>query len=250
MKKIIYLFIVVAVAWVSCDQENIGTLYETENVYVAFSSDAVPGNVLSAANNFSVKCQIVRSDVNTPTTATVELEMNDDINGVFTLENTSINFEDGKREAYVTIVPLVEPSLIDPTKIYVFKLTLTGNNVSPLFGTTTYKASFKYTLLGTGNFVSVFFEDQWPVEISKLEVGSKTLYKAKDLYDSGYDITFIAEGTTIVVNPQPAWYHSDYGDVYIKGSGTIAGKVISVELQHYVPDLGGWDPTTEVITLP
>jgi hypothetical protein len=251
MKHIYLILILFAMALFSCDQENIGTLYEPEGPYVAFSSPVVSGNVLSAENDFSVNVQLVRSDLSGSATATVSLEMNEIIEGVFDLESTTVTFEDGKGTAYVKIVPQVEPGQIDPTKNYVFNLTLTGDNASALFNKTSYRASFRYTPVGRGTFTSVFFDDEWPVDIEMLEIGNLTLYKAKGLYETGYDVTIIVEGEEVMVEEQAAWYYDDeYGDVFISGSGTISGKVLTMSLEHYIPGVGGWPPETEVLTLP
>jgi len=251
MKKILFVSFILMLVFASCDQENTGTIYEPEKAYVAFSSSIVSGNVLSAENNYSVSVQIVRSDLNTPTTANVSLEMNENIEGVFALESSSVTFENGQGKANINIVPVVDASQIDPTKNYVFNLTLTGDNVSALFSTTTYKASFKYTSIGTGHFVSDAFGDEWPVELEKLEVGSLTLYKAKDLYETGYDITIVVEGENVTIDPQPAWYYdSDLGDAYITGSGTINGKVLSIMIEHYLPNEFTYGAYPETLTLP
>lgn len=251
MKNIFSILIILAIAFVSCDQENMGIIYEPEKPYVAFSSSVVPGNILSADNNFSVSVQVVRSNLTTPTIAQVSLEMNDDIEGVFTLENSSVTFEDDKGTAYINIVPVVDASLIDPTKSYTFILTLTGDNVSEFFSQTTYKASFQYTDIGTGTFNSSFFADVWDVDIEKLEVGNLILYKVKDLYESGYDITIIVNNGNVTIDEQPAWYYdSDYGDVYISGSGTVNNNVLTMSIEHNIPDVGGWDPEEEILTLP
>ncbi len=250
MKNIFIIILGLAVALFSCDQENMGTLYEPESPYVSFSSSVVSGNVLSTENGFSVNVQLVRSDLSTAASAEVALEMNEDIEGVFDLESTTVSFEEGKGKAYVKIVPTVDPSSIDPTKTYVFNLTITSENASELYNTTTYKASFKYTPIGTGNFQSEFFETSWAVEIEKLEVGNKVLYKAKNLYETGYNITIVTEGENVTVNLQTAWYHGDYGDIYVAGSGTVSGKVITMVLDHHVPELGSFGEYTEVLTLP
>lgn len=251
MKNKIILLFVFALALFSCDQDNIGTLYQPETPYVAFSSPVVSENVLSAENAYSVSCQIVRSNLSGAVTANVVLEQNDNIEGVFTLESSTVTFEDGKGIAYVKIVPLVEPALIDPTKAYVFNLTLTGDNVSEFYNETTYKASFEYTSIGRGIFTSAFFEDEWDVDIEKLEVGNLTLYKVKGLYEAGYDITIIAEGENVTVEGQAAWYYDDeYGEVYVSGDGTINGKVLTMNLVHSIPDVFAWEPATEILTLP
>ena len=251
MKKIYLILFSLAIIFFSCDQENMGTLYEPEAPYVAFSSPVVSGNVLSAENDYTVSVQVVRSDLSGTATANVSLEMNENIEGVFDLESNAVTFEDGKSSAYLKIVPLVEPAQIDPTKNYVFNLTLTGDNASALYNKTSYRASFRYTPIGTGTFTSVFFDDLWTVDVEKLEVGSLTLYKAKGLYEAGYDITIVVEGENVTVEEQAAWfYDDDYGDVFVAGSGTASGKVLTMSLEHYIPGVGGWPPETEVLTLP
>jgi len=251
MKNTLIILFVLALALFSCDQENIGTLYEPSSPYVAFSSPVVSENVLSAENAYSVSCQIVRSDLNAATTANIVLEMNDNIEGVFALESNTVTFENGKGIAYAKIIPLVEPSLIDPTKTYVFNLTLSGDNASELYNTTTYKASFEYTAIGSGIFTSEFYEDEWAVDIQKLVVGDLTLYKVKGLYEAGYDITIVVQGTNVSVEGQAAWYYDDdYGEVYVSGSGTANGNVLTMSLVHYIPDVYDWDAATEVLTLP
>ena len=127
MKPTYLILILFSMAIFSCDQENMGTLYEPEAPYVAFSSPVVSGNVLSAENDFSVNVQLVRSHLSGSATATVSLEMNANIQGVFELESNTVTFEDGKGTAYLKIVPLVEPGQIDPTKNYVFNLIITDD---------------------------------------------------------------------------------------------------------------------------
>lgn len=253
MKNIISILFILLVVFVSCDQENIGTIYEPGNAYVAFSTSVVPDNILSAENNYSVRVQIVRSDLTGSGTANVELEMNDDIQDVFALESNTVTFQDGEGTTYAVISPVVDPGQIDPTKTYTFNLTLTGDNASELFAQTTYKASFDITFdpIGAGTFNSVFFGDTWQVDIEKFAIGNVTLYKAIGLYEAGYDIIIKVEGNTVTIGEQKAWYYDDeLGDVFISGSGTIDGKVLTMQIEHYIPDVGGWDPETETLTLP
>lgn len=243
-----------ALALFSCDQENIGTVYEPGAPYVAFSTEVVPENILSAETNYSVNVQLVRSDNSGTETANVVLEMNDDIQGVFDLESTSVTFQDGEYVAYAKVIPVVEPSQINPAKMYKFNLTLTGDNVSELFNTTTYTAFFEieYVADGTGSFVSEFFEEAWSVDILKAELGDNlTVYKAIGLYEGGYDITIVVSGNNVNVADQAAWYYDDeYGEVYVSGSGIVSGKELTLSLTHYIPDVHAWDPATEILTLP
>lgn len=251
MKRIIIIPFILALLLTSCDQENIGTLYEPNSPYVAFASSVVPDNVLSTDNNFSVSCVLVRSELSGSMTATVELEMNDDIEGIFALESNSVSFEDGEGTAYAKIVPLVSANQLDPTKTYVFKLTISSDNASELYNTATYKASFKFDYVGTADFSSELFEQEWQVEVYKLVVGSKTLYKLKELYDVGTDVTVFVEDNIITIEDQIGWYSNSYeSDVHIVGQGTMSGKVMTMTIEHYIPDLGSYGEYSEILTLP
>lgn len=210
MKYIYSIFFILTVILVSCDQDNIGTIYEPEAPYVAFTSSVVPGNELTSENNYSVSVQIVRSNASAPTTADVVLEMNDDIDGVFELESSTVTFEDGKNVAYAKIVPAIDPSLMDISKTYEFNLTLSGENVSEFYSETTYKASFKLTFssIGTGTFHSEIFGDQWTVEVEK--AAEADVYKILDCYVEGYDIIFSVDAEdNIHYSTQPTGYEAD-----------------------------------------
>jgi hypothetical protein len=215
MKNIYLILLLLALAFVSCDQENLGTIFEPEMSYVAFSSSIVPENIISAENDYSVSVPIVRSDLTTATTASVQLEMNEDIEGVFQLESSSVTFDEGKGIAYANIVPVVNPSLIDVTKTYEFNLTLVGDNVSEFYNQTTYKAFFSLTFepFGTGTINSEFFEDEWTVKIEKAKEGD--VYKILDCYAEGYNITFsVDSNNNIRYSTQETGYEDpDYGMV-------------------------------------
>jgi hypothetical protein len=215
MKHTYLILILFTIVLFSCDQENTGTLYEPDKPYVAFSSPVVSGNILSSENDYSVHVQIVRSDLSSAATANVELEMNEDIEGVFELESSSVTFDDGKGIAYANIVPVVNPSLIDVTKTYEFSLTLVGDNVSELYHETTYRASFSLTFkpFGTGVFSSEFLENDWTVEVEKAEEAE--VYKILNCYAEGYDITFSVDNeNNIRYSTQETGYEDeDYGMV-------------------------------------
>ncbi|WP_347838516.1 hypothetical protein [uncultured Draconibacterium sp.] len=262
MKKIHLLLIVFVLAFVACDQDNIGELYET-NSYVAFSSSIVPENILSADNNYSVSVQIARSDLNEQTTAQVALEMNDNIEGYFGLESSSVNFADGEGTAYAKIVPLVDISQIDVSKVYEFKLTLEGDNVSEFYNETTYRASFllTYQSIGSGTFSSEFFGGEWTVQIEKaLEAD---VYRILDCYTEGYNISFSvnSENNIFYSTQQTGYVDEDYGmvsiempdadepDSYYMGEPYRDGKTCFL-LGRFTVDAGSYGHWYEVVTLP
>ena len=252
MKKIQLALLVFVLALTACDQDNIGELYETD-AYVAFSSSIVVNNLLTAENNYSVNVQVVRTDGTGTETVGISLEPNDNIDGVFELESNTVTFNDGETVAYAKIVPLVPPTGIAPGVTFNFNLSLSDATVSEFFGTTTYKATLKldFTAIGIETFDSPFWGEVLQPEMYEASLGSVQLYKTIGLYESGYDIIFIVDGTNVTVNAQPAWYYDDeYGEVYVEGSGTIDGNVISVTLTHFIPDVYAWDSTVEVLTLP
>lgn len=217
MKNIYLILFMILVVFVSCDQENIGTLYEPETPYVAFNSAIVPENILSAENGYSVDVPIVRSNLDEQTVAEVSLEMNEDIDGIFELENTSVSFTDGEGTAYAKIIPSIDISKIDVSKVYEFKLTLEGNNVSEFFNQTTYRASFLLTFkpFGSGTFNSEFFGDQWTVQIEKAEEAE--VYRIIDCYVEGYNFSFSADGeNNVFYSTQLTGYEDpDYGMVSV-----------------------------------
>jgi hypothetical protein len=215
MKHTYLILILFVVSLFSCDQENMGTLYEPDGPYVAFSSPVVSGNVLSAENDYSVNVQVVRSDLSAATTTSVELEMNEDIEGVFDLESSSVTFDEGKGIAYANIVPVINPSFIDVTKTYEFSLKLVGDNASDFYNQTTYRASFSLTFqpFGTGTFSSEFLENDWNVEVEKAEEAD--VYRILDCYAEGYNITFSVDNENNIrySTQQTGYEDEDYGMV-------------------------------------
>jgi len=215
MKNKFLILFSFAIILFSCDQENMGTLYEPGAPYVAFSSPVVSGNVLSAENDFSVRVQLVRSDLSGSATATVSLEMNENIESVFDLESSSVTFDEGKGIAYANIVPVINPSLIDVTKTYEFSLKLVGDNVSELYNETTYRASFSLTFnpFGTGVFSSEFLENDWNVEVEKAEEAD--VFRILNCYAEGYYNTFSVDNqNNIRYSTQETGYEDeDYGMV-------------------------------------
>jgi hypothetical protein len=215
MKKIVLILTLFTIALYSCDQENMGTIYEPDAPYVAFSSPVVSGNVLSAENDYTVNVQVVRSNLTAATTASVQLEMNEDIEGVFQLESSRVTFDEGKGIAYANIVPVINPSLIDVTKTYEVSLTLVGDNVSDLYSETTYRASFSLTFkpFGTGVFSSEFIGNDWNVEVEKAEEAD--VFRILNCYAEGYNITFSVDSeNNIRYSTQETGYEDeDYGMV-------------------------------------
>lgn len=252
MKKIQLALLVFVLALTACDQDNIGELYEID-AYVAFSSSIVVNNLLTAANNYSVDVQVVRTAATGSETVGISLEPNDNIDGIFQLESNTVTFNDGETVAYAKIVPMVPPTGIPPGVTFNFNMSLSDATVSEFSGTTTYKATLKldFTSIGNATFDSPFWGEVLQPEIYEASLGSVKVYKAVGLYESGYDIIFLVDGTTVTVNDQPAWYYDDeYGDVYVSGSGTIDGDVLNVTLTHFIPDVYAWDSSVEVLTLP
>ncbi|QIA09370.1 hypothetical protein [Draconibacterium halophilum] len=238
-------------------------MYEPEMSYVAFSSSIVPENILSAENNYSVSVQIARSNIDEQTSAQVSLEMNDNIEGLFGLESTSVTFAEGEGKAYAKIVPLVDISQIDVSKVYEFKLNLLGDNVSEFYSQTTYRASFLLTFesIGTGTLSSEFFGNETTVQLEKaLEAD---VYKIIDCYTEGYTISFSVDNDNNIfyATQQTGYEDPDYGmvslempdseepDSYYMGEPYRDGNTFYL-LGRFTVEAGSYGHWYEVLTLP
>lgn len=241
MKKIFLAIILMGTVLLSCDQENIGTLFDNEgNDYVAVGTVKIDEPIaLLLEDNFSFKFPLHRTNLSiNGTTAEVELSSSNG-EGVFMLESSTVTFADGEGVAHVVIVP-VSSDGIDPATTYSFTLTVVGDNASPMNNEATFSAQMvlEYTPLGEGYFYSEFWPGVWEQAVEK--ANGLELYKAVGLYESGKDILFSVSGDKVVVAYQKAWnYDASYGDVYASGEGTVSvvgGKTLfTVELEHYLP---------------
>lgn len=105
-----------------------------------------------------------------------------------------------------------------------------------------------FSPIGTGLFVSAFFEEQWEQPVLLAEQAE--VYQCPSLYGNGNNVNFVVEGATVTVPQQPGWTHSTYGTVYVEGTGTKAGNVLTVSIKHFVPGVGSFGTYVEVLTLP
>ncbi len=260
MKNILFILILVAVAFSACDQDNVKTKIDTGGVdYVAVSVTAVDEPFkLNADNSYSITFPIHRTlkDVS-GTVATLELKSSDDT-GLFQLESSSLTFEAGSAVAYAKVVA-TDAGSIDPATVYSFELSVTGENASPLYNTAEFSGQLELTFvsMGTGNMNSAFYEDAWPVEIFKAE--GLSIYKAVAMYEDGFDILIIENtgASTVAIPEQKGWFHAGVElPVRIAGSGAIStngdGKtVFTMQIEHYLPEYDhSWGVYDEVLTLP
>ena len=251
----------VAASLTSCDQDNIGAIYEPTVANISFL--APQQSTLTDQATLEVPVAIGRAITNGTYTASVTLE---GAPANMTLKSNQVTFNDGEGIAYAVIVV----NGMEPGNNYSGKLTLSAADVATAnqdFGeqmvstTVNVMCDYNWIELGEGFYSSPeWWEEEFYVPIMHAE--GTGIYRIIGLFEEGYDIEFtIAADNKDYVDPQPSWYHSSYGDIYLVGdandtadgyAGTYnpATKTVTFILYHYVPGLGGFGTFVDTLTMP
>ena len=251
----------VAAGLTSCDQDNVGAIYEPTVANVSFLS--AQQSTLTQEATLTVPVAIGRATTNGTYTANVT--MTDASEGI-TLKSQQVTFADGEGMAYA----ILEFAGMEKGVEYTCNLTLSDADKATAntdFGeqvaTTAVSVMCDYNWLNLGNgFYSSpeWWEEEFDVPIQHAE--GTNIYRMIGLFQSGYDIQFtINDDNTVTVPGQPSWYHSSYGDVWLVGdandtadgyAGTYdpATKKITFILYHYVPGVGGFGTFVDTLTMP
>jgi hypothetical protein len=251
----------IAAGLTSCDQENVGAIYEPQVANVSFMS--AQQSTLTKANNITVPVAVSRAT--TKGTASYAVTISDADPGV-TLKDNNVTFADGEGMAYVN----VDFANMGPGQTYSCVLNLSSEAVAtanPDFGAQVKSTSvsvmcdFDWEELGNGFYSSPeWWEEEFYVPITHAK--GSNIYSMIGLFQDGYDIQFTIENDNkVYVDPQPSWYHSSYGDIYLVGdandtadgyAGTYdpASKKVTFILYHYVPGVGGFGTFVDTLTMP
>ncbi|MCY1722199.1 hypothetical protein OU798_17730 [Prolixibacteraceae bacterium Z1-6] len=81
-----------------------GTVYEEEKDYFVFVVSKVVGYELTAKDDYTIDVKVVRTENTDSASVNVELEITEDIDGLFALETEQVSFEAGSSEAYARII--------------------------------------------------------------------------------------------------------------------------------------------------
>ena len=251
----------IAASLTSCDQDNIGAIYEPTVANVSFIS--AEQSTTTEAESLTVPVAISRAMTNGTYTANVTIS--DASEGV-TLRSNQVTFADGEGMAYA----MVEMTNMQKGTNYSCKLTLSDADQATAnteFGaqvtTTTVNVMCDYNWINMGNgFYSSpeWWEEEFYVPIMHAE--GTNIYRMMGLFQDGYNIQFtINSDNTVTVPGQPSWVHSTYGAVWLVGdandtadgyAGTYdaASKKVTFILYHYVPGVGGFGTFVDTLTMP
>lgn len=250
----------VAAGLTSCDQDNVGAIYEPTAANISFITDAQ--SALTQESNLTVPVAIGRATTNGTYTANVT--MTDASEGI-TLKSQQVTFADGEGMAYA----ILEFANMEKGVEYTCNLTLSADDIATAnkdFGeqvsTTAVSVMCDYNWISMGNgFYSSpeWWEEEFYVPIRHAE--GTNIYRMMGLFQSGYNIDFTIEGDKVYVASQPSWYHSSYGDIYLVGDANdtadgyagpydAATKTVTFILYHYVPGLGGFGTFVDTLTMP
>ena len=250
----------IAAGLTSCDQENIGAIYEPTKANVSFIVGEQ--NATTEESNLTVPVAIGRAITDGSYTANVTIT--DATEGV-TLKSNQVTFAPGEGMAYA----IVEIANMQKGTNYSCTLNLSDaekQTANTDFGTqlTTTKVNvmcdYNWINMGNGFYSSPeWWEEEFDVPIQHAE--GTNIYRMIGLFQSGYDIQFTIEGDKVYVTPQPSWYHSSYGDIYLVGDANdnadgyagpydAATKTVTFILYHYVPGVGGFGTFVDTLTMP
>ena len=251
----------VAASLTSCDQDNVGAIYEPEVANVSFIS--AQQSATTEAENLTVPVAIGRAITKGEYTAKVT--MSDASEGV-TLKSNQVVFKDGEGMAYA----IVEIANMKKGTSYTCKLDLSADDLATAntkFGEqvsstrVVVMCDYNWINLGNGFYSSPeWWEEEFYVPITHAE--GTNIYRMMGLFQDGYNIDFtINADNTVTVAGQPSWNHSSYGDVWLVGdandtadgyAGTYdpASKKVTFILYHYVPGVGGFGTFVDTLTMP
>jgi hypothetical protein len=175
---------------------------------------------------------------------------------LFTVTGTSFDSVDENNRATITISYNIND--LDMGSPHTIRLSFSEQPDYPfpagLITTTTVNitrpldlASLTFSKLGVGEFVSDFFEEEWPQPV--LLANEATVYQLPGLYEDGYNIFIVVNRRGEAnITSQPAW-ESVHGVVEVRGTGVKEGNVITMQLNHWVPGVGQFGTFEEVLIL-
>jgi len=262
MKKynIILLFCALATFFlISCNQENIGTLYSDGGTpQVAFSATTLNTSMIPADSN-KIKVAIYRtSTVGTLPSVKIKLYTTTAgySTGVFSLVDTIISFPAGSNVAYASI-KYNSIGGLSATKVYSMGLAIKDKTLdSPSkMDTIAITASRKLTFVdyGTGTFTSTFFADTWAQPVKKAQEGE--VYQLIDCYVTGFPLMFAVadDGTVSFATQQTGYVDATYGMVSFAQNtaytSTKVGKTVKM-IGKFTVTAGSFGTFQETMVLP
>lgn len=243
----------------SCDTDNEATVYSPTGVNISFMDKTVS----SITNDASIDIVVNLSRFGSSGEYTAHYTLSSDDKGIFTdANNGAAVYANGQ-----TITPVtIKAANMEKGVTYTATLTLSDADAATadtIVGKPVKKVVVEitrdYDWKDLGELTNLSgFNDGTEVKVHVYESASSSglkVYKFADLFAKGYDVLVKAtdaDATQFTVDNQVGWrYNSQYGDVYVKGSGTREGKQLTLSVEHVLPSIPySFGVYNEVITLP
>ena len=211
-------------------------------------------SLVSNYESLSVSIPLTREKTDDEYTATLILS---DVQGNVELTQPQIYFAKGASTAAAWLYF----SHMDPWQTYSCVLTLSPQDVSSGGEITSTQVSVtreNWMLIGSGTYESGLWGETFDVNIQQ-QPGTNT-YRLMEFYSIGYNVEFTIDGNSVYINPQPCYFMSEYGTLYMKGyanqdNSGYAGtydpntKTATLQIRYYV-DEGAFPTCNETLIMP
>ena len=170
----------VAAGLTSCDQENVGAIYEPTVANISFVQSEQ--STITKEATIEVPVAISRATTNDAYTANVTLS---DASAGMTLKSNQVSFAPGEGLAYATVVV----SNMEPGKKYEGTLTLSAADAGTKnneFGeqvtttTVTVQCDYNWIDAGMAHFVDYNWEDGWEADVPVINAERTNIYRIVD----------------------------------------------------------------------
>ena len=170
----------VAAGLTSCDQDNVGAIYEPTAANISFIT--AEQSAITKDASIEIPVAVSRATTNGEYTASITL---DDATPGMALKSNQVTFANGEGLAYATVVV----SNMEPGELYTGTLNLSSADVATEnteFGEAIHSATVKvqcdYNWLdaGTAHFVDYNWEDGWEADVPVINAERTNIYRIVD----------------------------------------------------------------------
>lgn len=237
----------------SCDTDAEGTLYKLNQTEYAFASTFLKSELLPSDGN-KIIVPVYRNTKKGSATVNVSIEeLSDNAKGVFTLENQTVSFENGKSTAEL-IVSYKDINQLGMMDVYEFTLAFAETEASPskvhsIKVSAQRKLTFKK---GIGVFTSSLYKTTKEIVVEKAEEAE--VYRLVDAYVPDYSLMFVTDDKgeiTLFEDQEMGWKYAGYYMVSVHFiDATKVGNTYHFTLEFYIPGIAVLGSFVESIQLP
>ena len=223
-----------------------------EGQNISFTTASLVYSTSSAS--LGVPVTLTREATDEEYTATVSIS---DVNGDVSMSSTQFFFANGVSQAqrwvyfnemeygqsYSCVLTLSPADAATGGEITSMRITVTRNN---------------WINIGSAQYYCELFDETCTPTLQQIE-GTNT-YKLLQFLNYSYDITFTIENNKVYIQPQPCYYFSQYGVIYMRGyaneddsgyAGTYDPETKTADLKiRYYCEAGYWPTCNDVLVMP